>query len=157
MRFRDIAFRVAWLITRDRHEAEDATQEAFVKAYYALTRFRSDAAFKPWLVRIVANEAKNRGRSLRRRESLALNASGEPAISVPSPEAETLAREESEELLAAVNRLREGDRLVVAYRYFLDMSEAEMASALDVRPGTVKSRLARATARLRSDLEGEAR
>jgi RNA polymerase sigma factor (sigma-70 family) len=70
---------------------------------------------------------------------------------------QALAHEERTELLAALARLRERDRLVLAYRYFFELSEAEMAQALDCRPGTVKSRLARASARLRAELGGEDR
>ena len=65
-RYGPIAFRVAFLVTRDRDEAQDAAQEAFVKAYYALPRFRPELPFRPWLLRIVANEARNRARSGRR-------------------------------------------------------------------------------------------
>jgi RNA polymerase sigma factor (sigma-70 family) len=56
-------------------------------------------------------------------------------------------------LVAALSRLKERDRLVIAYRYLFELSEAEMAEALDVRPGTVKSRLSRAMTRLRAQLE----
>ena len=59
-RYQEVAFRTAYLVTREAGEAEDAAQEAFVKAYYALARFRTDAPFRPWLLRIVANEARNR-------------------------------------------------------------------------------------------------
>ncbi|MBA3690567.1 MAG: sigma-70 family RNA polymerase sigma factor [Actinobacteria bacterium] len=154
-RYRDLAFRTAWLVTRSSAEAEDAAQEAFVKAYYAMPRFRPGAPFKPWILRIVANEAKNRGRSARRRDALALRAAAaDPGGAVPSPEAAALEREEQQELLAAIARLPERDRLVLGYRYFLDLSEADMAEALDCRPGTVKSRLSRATAHLRAELGG---
>ena len=67
-RYQAIAFRVAWLVVRNRGDAEDAVQDAFVKAYYALPRFRPGAPFRPWILRIVANEARNRGRSARRRD-----------------------------------------------------------------------------------------
>ena len=154
-RYRDVVFRVAWLITRSASEAEDATQEAFVKAYYALPRFHADAPFRPWILRIGANEAKNRGRSSRRRDALMLRAAAEPAQHVASPELAALEREDHEELVAAIERLPEPDRLVIAYRYFLDLSEAEMAEALAVRPGTVKSRLSRAMGRLRAELVAE--
>ena len=62
-RYQGIAFRVAWLVVHNRGDAEDAVQDAFVKAYYALPRFRPGAPFRPWILRIVANEARNRGRS----------------------------------------------------------------------------------------------
>jgi RNA polymerase sigma factor (sigma-70 family) len=154
-RYRDVVFRVAWLITRNASDAEDATQEAFVKAYYALPRFRADAPFRPWILRIATNEAKNRGRSSRRRDALTLRVAAEPAQTAASPEVATLEREDREQLVAAIERLREPDRLVIACRYFLDLSEAEMAEALAVRPGTVKSRLSRAMGRLRAELVAE--
>jgi RNA polymerase sigma factor (sigma-70 family) len=151
-RYQGIAVRTAYLVTRASQDAEDAAQEAFVKAYYALHRFRDGAPFRPWLLRIVTNEASNRVRSARRRERLALRVaerdrpSGDAA---PSPEAAALERERDRLLLDAVARLPRRDQQVVGYRYFLDLSEAEMAQALGVRPGTVKSRLSRAMGRLR--------
>ncbi|HET6715252.1 MAG TPA: sigma-70 family RNA polymerase sigma factor [Actinomycetota bacterium] len=152
-RYQAIAFRVAWLVVRDRGEAEDAVQDAFVKAYYALPRFRPGAPFRPWVLRIVANEARNRGRSARRREGLAVRAAAIGSeVAAPSPEAAALGRADAEGLLAAIDRLPERDRMVVAYRYLFEMSEAETAEALDVAPGTVKSRLSRALVRLRTEL-----
>jgi RNA polymerase sigma-70 factor (ECF subfamily) len=156
-RYQGIAFRVAWLTVRNRGDAEDAVQDAFVKAYYAMHRFRPGAPFRPWILRIVANEARNRGRSSRRREGLALRAAAaEPGDAAPSPEAATLERVDAEALVAALDRLSERDRLVVAYRYLFELSEAETADALDVRPGTVRSRLARALVRLRTELASAA-
>jgi RNA polymerase sigma-70 factor (ECF subfamily) len=75
---------------------------------------------------------------------------------VPSPEAAVLARENQGRLLAAVERLPDDHREAIACRYFLELSEEETAAALGVRRGTVKSRLARALARLRETLEDEA-
>ena len=116
------------MITRSPAEAEDAAQDAFVKAYFALPRFRAGAPFRPWLLRIVANEARNRRVASGRRLGLVLRASqAAPAGAVePSPEVSALLAEERNELLAAVNGLRDEDRLVVAFRYFFDLSEAEM-------------------------------
>src|SRR5947209_5976739 len=71
-RYQELAFRTAYLITGVAAEAEDAAQEAFVKAYYALPRFRAGAPFRPWLLRIAANEARNRRKAAGRREALAL-------------------------------------------------------------------------------------
>jgi len=154
-RYQGIAFRVAWLVVRNRGDAEDAVQDAFVKAYYAMPRFRPGAPFRPWILRIVANEARNRGRSSRRREGLALRvATAGSGDAAPSPEAAAIDQAEAEALVAALDRLPERDRLVVAYRYLFEMSEAETATALDVRPGTVKSRLSRALTRLRTELVG---
>jgi len=151
-----IAFRTAYVLAGGAAEAEDAAQEAFVKAYRALGRFRPGAPFRPWLLRIVANEARNRRRSAGRRATLALRAAeeGSSGGAAPSPEGALLAGERREQLLAAVNSLREEERLVIACRYFLELTEEETAAALDVRQGTVKSRASRALARLREELGG---
>ena len=155
-RYQDVAVRTAHLISPD-GDAEDAAQEAFVKAYRALGRFRHGAPFRPWLLRIVANEARNRRRSAGRRAGLAVRvAEDRPSIdAAPSPEAAVLARETRSSLLEAMGRLGGDDRLVLAYRYFFELSEAEMADALGVPRGTVKSRLSRAMSRLRTSF-GEA-
>jgi RNA polymerase sigma factor (sigma-70 family) len=152
--YQGIAFRTAYLVVGDAAEAEDAAQEGFVKAFYAMNRFRPGAPFRPWILQIVANEARNRRRSAGRRTGLVMRSaadapSGEAA---PSPEAATLSAEEREELLAAVNELREEDRLVIACRYFLELTEEETAATLGWRRGTVKSRLSRALGRLRTQM-----
>lgn len=152
-RYQDVAVRVAHVISPD-GDAEDAVQEAFVKAYAALGRFRDGAPFRPWLLRIVANEARNRRRSAGRRAGLALRAAEDrrPGDAAPSPESAVLADEQRSALLAAVNSLRPEDREIIGARYFLGLSEAETAEALDIPRGTVKSRLSRALARLRAEV-----
>jgi len=150
-----VAFRTAWVASGGADDAEDADQEGFMKAFAALARFRADAPFRPWLLTIVANEARNRRRSAGRREALTLRA---PAASTGksadehSPEAAVLAIERRAELLDALHGLPDADREVIAYRYLLELSEAETASALGVPTGTAKSRLSRAMGRLRSTL-----
>jgi len=144
----DIAFRTAMLITQDAAEAEEAAQDAFVKAWRALPRFRTGEPLRPWLLKIVANEARNRRRSAGRRAALALRAP-RPAAEEGSAEAAVLAGESRAALLAALGRLRDEDRLVLGCRYLLELSEAETAAALGVRRGTVKSRTSRALQRLR--------
>jgi len=120
-RYQAVAARVAYVITASAADAEDVAQDAFVKAYYALDRFHEGAPFRPW-------------------------ASGETAL---SPEDAAAAAELRSGLLAAIARLRVEDRLALTYRYFFDLSEAEMAGALGIARGTVKSRLSRAMGRLR--------
>ena len=147
-----IAFRTAYLVAGSAAEAEEAAQEGFVKAYRALGRFRLGSPFRPWLLQIVANEARNRRRSVGRRAALAVRAAAEERSSggaAPSPEGALLAAEDRERLLGAVNELREEERLVIACRYFLELSEQETAAVLDVRVGTVKSRTSRALDHLR--------
>jgi RNA polymerase sigma factor (sigma-70 family) len=156
-RHAQIAFRTAYLITRDAADAEEAAQDGFVKAHRALHRFRPGAPFRPWLLRIVANEAHNRRRAAGRRAALELRC-GEERLrgdAAASPEASLLAATERAALLAAIERLPERDRLVIACRHLLELSEAETAAALDCRPGTVKSRLSRALDRLRADVDAE--
>jgi RNA polymerase sigma-70 factor (ECF subfamily) len=150
-----IAFRMAYLVVGNAADAEDAVQDGFTKAWYALGRFRRGAPFRPWLLEIVANAARNRRRSAGRRERLALRAGAEirPGDAAPSPEAALLDAEQREALVAAVEELREEERLVVSCRYFLDLSEAETAAALDIPAGTVKSRLSRALDHLRERME----
>jgi RNA polymerase sigma factor (sigma-70 family) len=156
--YQGIAFRTAYVLAGNAADAEEAAQDGFVKAQRALGRFRRGAPLRPWLLRIVANEARNRRRSAGRRERLVLLAAAEsrPGDAVPSPEADLVAREDQERLLAAVELLPDGHRDAIACRYFLDLSEEETAAALGVRRGTVKSRLARALARLRESLGEEA-
>ena len=152
-----VAFRTAYLITGDASEAEDAAQEAFVKVYRALGRYRPGAPFRPWLLAVVANEAKNRRRAAARRANLALRAAGNgpPRDASSSPEAAAVAAERRAELLAALEDLREEDRLAICCRYFLDHSEVETAATLGCARGTVKSRLSRALARLREKMVKE--
>ena len=157
--YQQLAFRVAYQVTGDAADAEDAAQEAFVNAYYALGRFRPGAPFRPWLLRIVANEARNRRTAAHRRTTLAQRAlvaqtSGEAA---PSPEKAAEADEFRATLVASLRRLRDDDRLILAYRLFFDLSEAEMAEALKCPKGTVKSRLSRALGRLRAVLPADLR
>ncbi len=150
-----IAYRTAYVITGSSSDAEEAAQDALLKAFRALDRFRPGAPFRPWLLRNVANEARNRRRAGARQLLLATRAAGEPARrdAAPSPEAALLAAERREALLAAVNALDERDRVVIACRLFLELDEEETAATLACRRGTVKSRLSRALARLRTTLE----
>jgi len=149
-RHQDVAFRTAWVVCGDAADAQDAAQEALLKAYLALGRFRDGAPFRPWLLAIVANEARNRRRSAGRRQALALRLT--PHGETGSAEAEVLAGETRATLLGALGRLRDDDRLVLGCRYLLELTEAETAAALGVKAGTVKSRTFRALERLRGEV-----
>jgi RNA polymerase sigma-70 factor (ECF subfamily) len=146
----EMTFRTAYLVLGDAAEAQDAAQEAFVRAYRALDRFRDGEPFRPWVLRIAVNAARNRRRAAGRRVGLRLrveaNAVGE--ASAPSAESAVVAAEQRRRLLDAVNELSPDDRLVIGARYFLDLPEAEIAAMAGVARGTVKSRLSRARARL---------
>ena len=149
-----IAFRVALVNAGDRADAEEAVQDAFLKAYRALGRFRDGAPFRPWLLKIVANEARNRRRSAGRRAGLTLRVAGTVASgdAAPSPEAAVLTGERREELLDAIGRLDDRDRDILVHRFLLELDEQETAEALGIRRGTVKSRTSRALERLRAQV-----
>ena len=150
----DIAFRVACLAGGSAADAEEAAQEGFVKAWRALPRFRAGSPFRPWLLTIVANEARNRRRAAGRRAGLVLRAAELAERGAgsggASPETLVLASARRETLLAALAALDERDRSVLTCRYLLELSEEETAAALGCRRGTVKSRTSRALERLRA-------
>lgn len=156
-RNRDVAYRVAYVISGSAADAEDAVQEAFVRAFRALDRFRPGAEFRPWLLTIVGNQARNARRSAGRRlhyeARLGHQVSAAPTYVAPESEAEIA--ELRQLLLDAVNGLPAKERVVVGLRYFLDLSEREAAQAAGIPVGTVKSRLSRAMGRLRELLSEE--
>ena len=144
------AHRAAFLLGAG-EEADDVVQEAFVKAFRHLPRFRVGEPFGPWLLRIVTNETRNLTRSRRRRAALALRLSAveSGATTVAGPVDEVLTAERHTRLVAAVNTLPDKERQVLVCRYFLDLSEAETAQVLGWPLGSVKSRASRALNRLR--------
>ena len=152
-RYQQLAFRTAYVITGSAADAEEAAQEAFVRAWLALKRFRQGAEFRPWLLAIVANEARNRVRNRRRREGLAERAARELSWQAPLEQPVGAGDDRLREALAA---LPERDRSVLACRFVLDLGEQETAAVLGVARGTVKSRTARALERLRGSLGVEA-
>ncbi len=146
-------FRAAWVITRNATDAEDVASRAFQKAHRALGRLREGEPVRPWLLTIVANEARSHRRSAARREAATLRfAADRWRVSEPSAGERLVGRERRDELLTAINALGSGAREVVTCRYLLELSEGETASVLKVPIGTVKSRTARALAALREQL-----
>jgi RNA polymerase sigma factor (sigma-70 family) len=150
------AHRAAWLLGAG-EDADDVVQEAFVKAFRGLPKFRAGEPFAPWLLSIVANETKNLLRSRHRRNALTLRLSAlEPDAATPdTPFDEAVAGERRAKLLAAVNALPDRERQVLICRYFLDLSEAETAQVLRWPRGSVKSRTSRALGRLRGLVPAE--
>ena len=147
------AHRAAFLLGAG-EEADDVVQEAFVKAFRHLSRFRAGEPFGPWLLRIVANETRNLTRSRRRRAALALRlcTAESGGTAADGPVDEVLAAERRAQLVAAVNALPDRERQVLVCRYFLDLSEAETAQVLAWPLGSVKSRTSRALHKLRGQL-----
>ncbi len=154
----EAAFRLAYLLLGDAHDAEDAAQEAFIRAYQKLDRYDSARPFRPWLLTIVAHAARNRWRSVRRYAAALQRFATWDAESQPQPippDAATARQGEADALWQAVRRLGRADQEVIYLRYFLEVPVDEVAQALGVAPGTVKSRLHRALGRLRTVIESE--
>jgi RNA polymerase sigma factor (sigma-70 family) len=151
------AFRVAYVLLGSAADAEDVAQEAFVKAYRALGRFRAGAPFRPWLLRIVGNEARNHRRASGRRAFHQGRAHAlEPVRNEESPDVELARRESRRRLLAAVDRLAEGERTAILARYVMGLTDEETAAALGLPRATVKMRAWRGLKKLRRELGEEA-
>jgi RNA polymerase sigma factor (sigma-70 family) len=156
----DLVFRTAYVMTRSAADSEDVTRDAFVRAYRALGSFREGAPFRPWILRIAVNEARTHRRAVGRRAEASwdapvdldggLAASRQPVDTDATPGERAVALERREILLTALGGLDDEDRLVVAYRFLFDLSDAEVSQALDVPLGTIDSRVARAMKRLRA-------
>ncbi|TAH49912.1 MAG: RNA polymerase sigma factor [Chloroflexota bacterium] len=155
--YETLAFRAAYLITREEHEAADAAQDAFVRAYRALNTFRLGEPFRPWLMRIVTNQALNRIQASKRRANmneryvLAENENRGPS----DAQAHLETRDQNEKLMRAVQRLKPEEQMLISLRYFLELPEAEVAHTLNIPQGTVKSRLHRTLAKLREIIARE--
>ena len=148
-----IAYRVAAAITGRGADAEEATQNALVKAYRSLHRFRAGAAFRPWLLRIVVNEAHNVVRSERRHERLRARAGERHEAARAETDETVIAREEVDTVLGALGRLPDADRLAVALRYFAELPDREAAALVGTSTEAYRVRLLRARRRLQALLE----
>lgn len=146
-RHRDRAYGLALRITRSAADAEDAAQEALVRAWLALPGFRGEASFGTWLHRIVARRALDRSMQVRRREGreTSLEAARELADDAGSERDALLARR----LERLMDRLSAPQRAVVALFYQEDQSVEHIAEALGLPENTVKTHLSRARAALR--------
>jgi len=144
----DHAYKLAGYLLGDRDEAEDALQEALVRAWLAWPKLRQPESFGPWLDRIVANVCYNRIRARRRVRSVALDEEAE--LPASDPFRATLNRDA---VGRAMERLTPEQRAVVIMRYWRDMPLDQIAVHLDLRLGTVKSRLHYAQRLLRREIE----
>lgn len=147
-------YNLAWRVTGDAYEAEDLAQEAFVRAWVALPRFRGEARWRTWLYRIVTNVCYNRLPHLRR-ELLALDVETVdtmPEQCSPDPSDALEAGERRAYLHREIEALPGGYRLLVMLRFLQDLSYEEIAKVTGLPLGTVKTGLFRARARLRAAL-----
>lgn len=147
-------FRLAYLILGDVDEAADVAQDCFIRAYQKLDQFDEQRPFRPWLLQICKNLARNKQRSLSRYWHAVQR------FFQAHPEAHVVALHtdqavDAQLLWQAVQRLKPAAQEIIYLRYFLGLSEAETAVSLDIAPGTVKSRTHRALAKLREVVEEE--
>lgn len=145
-------FNIALRITNDRDAAADCAQEAFVRAYRALHRFDPTYPFGPWLYRIVTNTSLNHVQRWHARETPVEDF---PEVVEPGPsgpEASAIRREEVAEVLAAMAELPPAYRAALTLRHLQELSYQEVADALGLPLGTVKTHLHRARAALRARL-----
>jgi RNA polymerase sigma factor (sigma-70 family) len=147
----DKAHRLATAMLHDSAAAQDAVQEASIKAWSKLDRLHEGAALGPWFLGIVANECRNTLRSRWRRNVGPLGATD---LAAPGRTGEV---ERSQDMLRALAALRHQDRLVVALHYWLDMPIEEVATVVGASPSATKARIYRAVERLRAHLGPEER
>ena len=143
-----LAFRVAFSVLRQREDAEDVAQEAFVKAYRSFNQLRDRQRFRAWLARMTWRMALDRQRSNRRRDAREEALEANP---VTTPE-EVEARERAEQLWRAIDSLSEKLRIVVVLASIEGHDIKEVAALLELPEGTVKSRLFDARRRLKEEL-----
>jgi RNA polymerase sigma-70 factor (ECF subfamily) len=159
-------FRVAWGVLRNRAEAEDVVQATYVRAFAAISNFEGRSSLSTWLTRIAINEALGRARAAKRRQAR-LNAESvtdldryreklmQGSKANDGPESAVAIKQVSKLLEVAIAGLPMEFRLVFIMRYVEGLSIDEVAHALDIVPGTVKTRLLRARRRLEQALEAD--
>ena len=152
-RHQDEVFTLALRLTADREAAADIAQEAFVRAWRAISGFRGDARFSTWLHRITVNAAwTNRRRAARHRTESIDELAGEPVASGLSPETAAESADLRPRLLAALNGLPEGNRVVVVLKDVYGWSHGEIAEHLGISLSAAKVRLHRGRSRLQKSL-----
>lgn len=147
-------------MTGNPEDAADMTQEAFLKAWRSLSSFQFESSFSTWLYRLTTNTCLDYLRSQKRRPQCSLTVEdddGEEQVldvtdEAPTPEEALLSAEERSQLVHALSQLEASQRQIITLRVVNDLSYAEIAEILDVKEGTVKSRLARARDNLRKKL-----
>jgi RNA polymerase sigma-70 factor, ECF subfamily len=150
----EAVFRLAYLLTGEADEAEDVAQETFIRAYRSLGSFDTTRPLRPWLLRIASNQSRNHRRGLGRRWAAMLRLAqqqGPPNGAAHRSEPDN--HWQADALRRAVQRLRPNDQELIYLRYFLDLSQEEMAQTMGIAVGTVKSRLHRSLRRLRRVIE----
>lgn len=146
-KYRDRLFHHACYVLKDYQEAIDVTQEVFIKAMREPRFFEDDFKMKAWLFRVTSNLCFNIRRD-RRRRSVILDTIQGPTSSSADQDDLVIAGETQQRILAALDLVSENHRQILMLRYYSDLSYAEIAEALDIKLGTVMSRLSRAKSQL---------
>lgn len=148
------AVRTAYLITRDADLAEDIVQDVFIRIYNAIHGFDSTRPFEPWFLRIVVHAAVKASQKMTWQVQLRDDGEEESvarlALQMETVESQVEAVEFQRQIWEAMERLSPRQRAVIVQRYFLNMSEKEMAAELNSAPGTIKWLLNAARERLRA-------
>jgi RNA polymerase sigma-70 factor (ECF subfamily) len=144
--YSDVAERTARVLLSNRADAEDAAQEAWLDAWKGMPRFQVERAFRPWLLAIVANRCRMKARQ---RDLADVPYSDEIGKELREPEPDD---GYDEELDRAIGTLDADQQRVLALRFYADLQLDEIAELMDTPIGTVKSRLHRAIAALRTEL-----
>ena len=145
-------FNIALRITADTDAAKDCAQEAFIRAYRALHQYDPALPFGPWLYRITTNVSLNHVQRWHAHESPVEELPEHPEELDQGPEATAMRREELAEVVAAMDELSPAYRAALTLRHMQQLSYQEVADALDIPLGTVKTHLHRARAALKERL-----
>ena len=161
MHYQGQIYRLCFRMTGNSEDAQDMTQEAFLKAWKNLSTFQFDSAFSTWLYRLASNCCLDLLRSMKRKPTVSLTAETEDeegeiidvADDAPSPEEEAIVSQERDDLRKALALLDDEQRQILILRVVNDLSYTEIAEVLNIKEGTVKSRLSRARDNLRKKLD----
>ncbi len=160
IRYQGQVYNLCLRMTGNPEDAADMTQEAFLKVWKHLDGFQFDAAFATWLYRLASNCCLDFLRSQKRRPTVSLTVENEEdgeqimdvADAQPTPEEAAISNEEKEQLHLAMSQLDDEQRQILTLRVVNDLSYADIAEILEIKEGTVKSRLSRARENLRKKL-----
>jgi RNA polymerase sigma-70 factor, ECF subfamily len=151
-KYRERLFYHALYIVKDWEEAYDAVQEVFIRAIREKRFFNEDFRIKAWLYRVTSNLCFNLVRNRKRRGAILESVPRDDASAADQVE-QVFASERQEEILRAIDQMTEDHKEILLLRYYNDLSYAEISSTLDIKLGTVMSRLSRARARLLEVIE----
>lgn len=148
-RYQQAVYRLAYLMLGDAYEAEDVAQDTLIRAYRSLAQYDERRPLRPWLLGITANLVRNRRRGLGRYWFYLERLARQQAPLYSDIETQAWEQARARALWEAVRQLNPTDQEIIYMRFFLELSVDETSAALNIAPGTVKSRLSRALDRLR--------